>query len=39
MMKNLLGHRVESLSIRGIEQKEGHHHMFETARTHTNENH
>jgi hypothetical protein len=36
-MKNLLGHATESLSIRGIEQKGGHHHMFEIARTHTNE--
>ncbi len=38
-MKNLLGHVVEWLSICGIEQKRAHHHMFETTRTHINENH
>jgi hypothetical protein len=34
-MNNLLNHAMESLLIRGIEQKEGHHHISETARTHT----
>jgi hypothetical protein len=38
-MKDLLGHVTESLLIRGIEQKQGHHHMSETARTHINEGH
>ncbi len=37
IMKNILGHVIESLSIHGIERKGGHCHMFETARTHANE--
>jgi hypothetical protein len=32
-----LGHATKSLSICGIEWKEGHHHMSKTVRTHTNE--
>jgi hypothetical protein len=34
-MKNLLNHAMESLLIHGVERKEGHHHIFEIARTHT----
>jgi len=34
-MKNFLGHATDSLSIRGIKRKEGHHHMFKTIGTHT----
>jgi len=36
-MKNLLDHVTEPLLICGIERKGGHHHMFETTWTHTNE--
>ncbi len=38
-MNNLLGHATESLSIRGIKGKEGHHHMSKIIGTHTNEDH
>jgi hypothetical protein len=38
-MKNLLGHVAESLLICGVKRKGGHHHMFETIGTHTNEDH
>jgi hypothetical protein len=36
-MKNLLGLATKSLSIHGIERKEGHHHMSKTVGTHTSE--
>jgi hypothetical protein len=38
-MKNLLGHAAKSLSIRGMEHEEGHHHMFDIVGTHTDEDH
>jgi hypothetical protein len=36
-MLDHLGHVAKSLSICGMEWKEGHHHMYETARTHIDE--
>jgi hypothetical protein len=36
-MHNILGHVAESMSIRGMEQKEGHHHMADTAGTQRDE--
>ncbi len=37
-MKNLLNHAMESLLIRGLEQNEGHHHIFKIVKTHTTKN-